>query len=400
MPTTYLLLRNNKQTGPHSLEELLHQALQPHDLVWVEGQSAGWHYPSEIAALKPLLEKEKAPEQGPHASNASAQKLPAAHTAAPPAQSNHSHIYVALPAGRTAPEETVPESSLEAKAEALYQRVQAYAQGRPTGDKTDTHYARTLDDMKQEYGTWLTQQQKKKKHSGVKKKLLIAASVLVVTTSGFGVGKWISSQSGLEKPTVPYTLGAAEAAHKEPVPVLVAETADTFISHNEAPALQRNLPETGAALKTTKKPIATHPIKATSTKINAGTVTNDTVSHATPPPTFTATPRVEDEVKKVVPLSRLVTVNGAVQYDRKGTSITGAEVTLQNNSPETLKQVTVVVTYYKKEDRPVSKETLSFYNVQPASAPAIKANPNRKAASARFQIGAITRADGSLYLIH
>lgn len=51
MPS-YLLLRNNKQSGPYSLEDLVAMGLKPYDLVWVEGKSAAWRYPSEVDGLK------------------------------------------------------------------------------------------------------------------------------------------------------------------------------------------------------------------------------------------------------------------------------------------------------------------------------------------------------------
>ena len=50
---TYLLLRNNKQQGPLSLQHLIQLGLKPYDLVWVEGKSAAWRYSSEIPELKP-----------------------------------------------------------------------------------------------------------------------------------------------------------------------------------------------------------------------------------------------------------------------------------------------------------------------------------------------------------
>lgn len=58
---TYLLLRNNRQSGPFTLAELLNEGLRSHDLVWVEGQSASWRYPAELEELKthvppPVLE--------------------------------------------------------------------------------------------------------------------------------------------------------------------------------------------------------------------------------------------------------------------------------------------------------------------------------------------------------
>jgi hypothetical protein len=49
---TYLLLRNNKQLGPHTLDELLNMGLKPHDLIWVEGKSGAWRYPSELDEFK------------------------------------------------------------------------------------------------------------------------------------------------------------------------------------------------------------------------------------------------------------------------------------------------------------------------------------------------------------
>lgn len=49
---TYLLLRNNKETGPYELADLLVQQLKAYDLVWVQGRSAAWRYPCEIDELK------------------------------------------------------------------------------------------------------------------------------------------------------------------------------------------------------------------------------------------------------------------------------------------------------------------------------------------------------------
>ncbi len=49
----YLLLRSNKESGPFALQELITLGLKPYDLVWLEGKSAAWRYPGEIAELKP-----------------------------------------------------------------------------------------------------------------------------------------------------------------------------------------------------------------------------------------------------------------------------------------------------------------------------------------------------------
>src|SRR5690349_13616842 len=49
---SYRLLRSNKESGPYALNDLVALGLKPYDLVWVDGRSAAWRYPSEIAELK------------------------------------------------------------------------------------------------------------------------------------------------------------------------------------------------------------------------------------------------------------------------------------------------------------------------------------------------------------
>ncbi|HEY4205554.1 MAG TPA: hypothetical protein VGM31_02035 [Puia sp.] len=55
--TNYLLLRDNKQTGPYTFDELKEKGLKAYDLVWVEGKSAAWRYPCEIQELSPFAPK-------------------------------------------------------------------------------------------------------------------------------------------------------------------------------------------------------------------------------------------------------------------------------------------------------------------------------------------------------
>lgn len=59
--TTYRLLRNNRESGPFSLEQLTNMGLKAYDLVWIDGKSAAWRYPSEVpelAAFAPAVEEQ------------------------------------------------------------------------------------------------------------------------------------------------------------------------------------------------------------------------------------------------------------------------------------------------------------------------------------------------------
>ena len=48
----YLLLRDNKQSGPYTVPEIIEKGIKAYDLVWLDGKSVAWRYPSEIEELK------------------------------------------------------------------------------------------------------------------------------------------------------------------------------------------------------------------------------------------------------------------------------------------------------------------------------------------------------------
>jgi len=59
--TTYLLLRDNKPSGPYTFDELKEKGLKAYDLVWLEGKSAAWRYPCEVeelSAFAPMVEEQ------------------------------------------------------------------------------------------------------------------------------------------------------------------------------------------------------------------------------------------------------------------------------------------------------------------------------------------------------
>ncbi|MDQ3550340.1 MAG: hypothetical protein M3413_02340 [Bacteroidota bacterium] len=52
MKKVFLLLRDNKQLGPFTIDELLQHKLTTDDLIWVEGYSLAWSHPTELDLLK------------------------------------------------------------------------------------------------------------------------------------------------------------------------------------------------------------------------------------------------------------------------------------------------------------------------------------------------------------
>jgi hypothetical protein len=50
--SSYLLLRNNKESGPFTIDEIKGMSLKAYDLIWIVGKSAAWRYPGEINEIK------------------------------------------------------------------------------------------------------------------------------------------------------------------------------------------------------------------------------------------------------------------------------------------------------------------------------------------------------------
>src|ERR1700743_2171501 len=121
----YFLLRDNKQSGPYSLDDLKTMGLKAYDLVWVDGKSAAWRYPCEVEELSsfaPPVEEQpfdrfykksttttakSASITGPPTRPAAEQENtlpastpPAIYTAEPSPVAGKRTIYVTLPAGK------------------------------------------------------------------------------------------------------------------------------------------------------------------------------------------------------------------------------------------------------------------------------------------------------------
>jgi len=180
---TYRILRDNKEKGPFTIEELLPLKLKPYDLIWVEGKSAGWRYPSEIDSLKPYLnegtetEVKTTLQSHPASQNlrSSANVIPAAAPQSPVQYDDTIET-----------EEELNEEKLERKAAELYQRIQLYNQKTEEQQQgVQTKYAKSLDDLKQEYANWL--HKKKENNNRFGKKTLIAGGlgILVVALGLF-----------------------------------------------------------------------------------------------------------------------------------------------------------------------------------------------------------------------
>ena len=57
----YFLLRENKESGPFTLETIRNKNLVTSDLVWMEGLSTSWSHAADLEELKDCVKTFRAP---------------------------------------------------------------------------------------------------------------------------------------------------------------------------------------------------------------------------------------------------------------------------------------------------------------------------------------------------
>lgn len=377
MQKIYRILRDNKERGPLSLEELLELKLKKYDLIWIDGRSAGWRYPSEIEALKQYLD-----DPVPQNSH------PASHSIRPvvtvPVQEYTNKAPVASEDIELTPEQ------LEKKANEIYQRIQAFNENNERQkDETQTKYARSLEDLKQEYADWL-HKKKVKKGFRVNKKVLAGFSVAAVLFLAWVFISGRSKNDVLNSQTRQYISNAVYSQQQstETIPKIKDQhiSSETYSNDNI---------KTNGSSKESSVDQFIDSVERALAKADAG-VKKKAISHrkATLNPKTEKTVYQEPVLKVVpadintIPLSQLISMNAHYMYDTDQ-HLFGLEITIQNKSRQLLKKVTVDVFYYKKGDRLFDKETLYFTNIQPGNSFTLSTPGNKKAVAAKFQLGQV-----------
>lgn len=207
MQKIYLLLRNNKQTGPYSLEEIITSGLKSYDLIWVEGRSAGWRYPSEIDSLKPYLpEQAGIPEiKSPEPVLSQAASYPIATPIEATLKTSGNHIFVSMPSDV---KQRIVEKPIEIN---TYQDIPstppAYHSYEPvcnqptvpTDPISETRYNRSLNEIEQDYTNWVFKSKKKKSSVPLNQQTVVfgAIGVLVCALVYFGISKLVSTNNNV-----------------------------------------------------------------------------------------------------------------------------------------------------------------------------------------------------------
>ena len=435
MQKVYRLLRNNQQTGPYSIDEIVQLGLKPFDLIWVEGKSGGWAYPSEIDSLKNYVPKVA------QASNNKKKYAPPVEVE--PKKQLPKNIFISMPANmprgfnEEKPDHSnlqdTPRISIEEKAEALRKRAQEYLTSQTTEPQTlTTNYTRSITDVEEDYTSWVYKTKTKKKKITAKQTATIVLIIGILGISAFGINTYFNTNNNLNT-----LLTANNNLSKK-----VAETNVESNINEGVETIEPNTPVKKEKPSHKNKTIENQEVKNLNTSINSDNVSlpeepaneektepylekeEPVITQTTEPKKKTFKETINDlfkKKKKDEPTGDegVVITNGERKARKRGeeiadknetvgtaeiTDITssvearlntpenwmmgikGLKVTLYNRSSAALKNALVEVWYYNEQNSLIEKKTLQFNDIAAGKSKTIAAPDHRLADHADVKV--------------
>jgi hypothetical protein len=366
MQKIYLLLRNNKQSGPHTLDELVKFQLRPLDLIWVEGRSSGWKYPTEIEALAKHVKEEGNTESETGYVNSSPDLvLPKQSAKKNDNKKNgpQAKVYVKLPTHYDLSREVS-----DALNDNLNHVNEPFEKKRKKEDEQlNTKYVRDLDDIREQYSEWIYQQQTSRKNSVSPRRLWVASAVIILLVGGFYAQKWSMPSKNLSAAVVADSV----AKKKEIAP-----------QKNKSSKTKKTSRAT--AQKKSKKVDSTSTARISSGKkeqVSASSSKDSSVNR-----------------KNTVPTARIFR-QVDITYSRDTAhkeGISGLQFMVHNKSDFKLSVVAVDVLYHH-EGQQLLKETIYFNNVSPAGKSTTAAPNHQKATSVTYHLALVSTDDSIFY---
>lgn len=360
---SYLLLRDNQESGPYTIEDLKKEGLQPQDLVWIEGESNCWKFPGEIEELKAFI---KAPEKKKVAPKKS-------HTA--------SSVPVAK-AGTSTPAESE-------------QAPVVIMENQPAGD----------------YGYYSEQEAKElfadfKLQSTVKRRYSLGSNLVALLVLAIGVamtayvvrsivlsfgGEPLQSAQATEIQSVSYesehaAYGGAQpqvqhAIYREMMPLPPTEKTEEVKPADEK-AKEPEKPEaTTEAKKATPEPDKKEnvevkkeePVLAEKKEAKEEDVTNTSDE-----------PKEDKPAKQVSKSDVKVSGNGYTVGMLGG--ISGLKINVSNSGSATIGKATVEVKYLKKNGNVVHTETVQVQNIKPGGSKSVQVPDSNRGTKVDYRV--------------
>ncbi|RTL59586.1 MAG: hypothetical protein EKK37_07410 [Sphingobacteriales bacterium] len=457
---TYILLRNNKEEGPYVLNDLISKGLKAYDLVWIEGRSAGWRYPSEIEELKayaPVVEEQpydrfykKSSEQTQTVSSVTStiessektlikeqttddrpltpnEKLEISYTELPITNTRQQvtgneqpatkRIYVTIPASQSRPviKTPVQKTVVEEKKAVVEEKPKTILNKEP---QLEERFSQPLDDIKKMYVDSLLKQNKHKRSKfAIPEKLKIAVAALFLLLSGTAVGLLINrNRPATEKlvaTNVPEQKVINTAATEQQPIIEAPKEKTTPIDNNktiESNHAQKVKPVSVPAKKIEpitkqEKPSEENVlVNIKPTSENRKTVKRETTTTKQQPTNNEQPLTPSDQViragsnqKPAVNLAKNLSITASNYKRATFGGISNLEFTVSNNTNYTIDMVAAEVEYYTANKKIYKTETIYFNNIAPNGTQVQKAPDSNRGYEVKYRISLISSKQLGLY---
>ena len=428
---TYLLLRNNKQSGPYSLQQLVSFGLKPYDLVWVEGKSAAWRYPSEVDGLKaysPATEEQpydrfyKKAEEKPQEKQTNKPAQPQQETYIAPKEETYvpskeevyvlpeenktlttsRKVFVAMPENHFPKKQSQPvvaktpsiveEKKVESKP--LYTEdytlpkepvlpkqkeiINAYPVSLKEEPTLNEKYSESLDDIKRRYTETYLSRKKKSKWTSTHTSVLqvfggavFFCFLVVVAYRNFGGEEKPQPRTTIIQPDKRAINTGTTTTTSTIIPPVIPEANISSAKKTQTKRDDTNIPAENLVTNSGSQ-------KSTLQKNEEVIRENDEViaveKKAVMPPKATEETKQDETKTKTRPINinRLVNVKANNYKQRAFGGVMNLELTVNNDSKFELDKVLVELVYLKPSEQPIKTETIVFNSIEPNGSKTLK----------------------------
>jgi hypothetical protein len=420
---TYLLLRSNKQSGPYSLQQLVSLGLKPYDLVWLEGKSAAWRYPSEVEGLKaysPATEEQpydrfyKKPEEKPQEKQINKPAQPQQETTPKeevyvlPVENKtvttSQKIFVAMPENHSPKKQSQPvyamtppiveetpvlieEKKVESKPVYVRQEPIANETVLPKQEptiKTDPgsfkeqstlneKYSESLDDIKRRYTETYLSRKKKSRWTSTHTSILqvvggavIFCFLVVVAYKNFAGEDQPQSKTTMIQPDKRAINTGTTTITSTVIPPIAPEAKTSSAKKTQTKKEDTNIPA---------ESLVTNPIQQKNderVKENEIAANEKVEKKAVMPKPTEVKPEETKPKTRPVNINKLVNVKANNYKQRAFGGVMNLELTVNNDSKFELDKVIVELVYLKPSEQPIKTETIVFSSIEPNGSKTLK----------------------------
>jgi len=412
--SSYLLLRNNKQSGPFSKEQLLQLGIKPYDLVWLEGRSAAWRYPGELPELKdhaPIVEEQPYDRFYKKPSEEPIKPAPEIINVKKLSEISEEVKYEAY-----APKKTVSivmpkqvEPPIESEEEPVLIKATASFSTVPQRKvEVETKYSQPLDEIKDMY----VKQLQLRKHKTAQKKFIIqtlkkAAVFVAIIGCGILIGFALKSKKSVQNNAVnipvqnvsPVT--TETSLKEESIPVngnnidsaATSEINEQLVNNRMEDANIKSgldhtiVPDKKSGIVEKKKMNeekneSSGNQQSSSTIIN--TASNDRIKNSREGNAGNEV--IEKSIAATPDLSKLVSVKSNSYKLKAFGGFQNLELTVSNDSKFILDNVMVELQYLKMNDQPAKIDHIRFQSIAPGGSLTIRIPDNNRGAKLIYKI--------------